>query len=114
MAQKPETKVVKDIREALDKYYPGFYFKTHGGPFQMAGLPDIIGLHKGRFIGIEVKVPGKEANLTPIQIKVLGKIKAAGGIAFMSTGAEDTIKKIRRELKHDRKNKLRGNDKESK
>jgi len=32
--------------KSLNKYYPGFYFKTHGGPFQKVGLPDIIGLQR--------------------------------------------------------------------
>lgn len=115
MASKPETKVVKEIRKALDINYPGFYFKTHGGPFQMAGLPDIIGLHRGVFIGIEVKCPGKEDTLTQKQINVLGKIKSAGGIAFMSTSPEDTLKKLKGEFKDvKRKTKRRTNDGEGK
>ena len=64
MASKPETKVVKKILEMLEDSFPGFYFKTHGGLYQRIGLPDIMGVHRGRLIGIEVKCPGKEDTLT--------------------------------------------------
>lgn len=93
-----ESLVVKSIRRALDKYYPGFYFKTHGGPFQMIGLPDIIGVHKGRFIGIEVKLPGKENTITDKQAQVLRRIQLAGGIAIMATGPEQVLIKMKEEF----------------
>jgi len=98
-----ESTIVKNIMKALGKHFPGFYFKTHGGPFQRAGLPDIIGLHKGRFIGIEVKVPGKEDTLTDIQRHTLTLIKLAGGISFMSTSVDITIQKLQEEFKNDKK-----------
>lgn len=91
--------------KSLNKYYPGFYFKTHGGPFQKVGLPDIIGLHRGRFIGIEVKVPGREETLTKKQEQTLMQIQWAGGIAFMSTSPEDTLKKLKGEFNNERKSK---------
>lgn len=87
MASKPETKIVRKIRKVLDSHFPGFYFKSHGGPFQVAGLPDIIGVHKGRFIGIEVKQPGEEP--TSLQYQILDLIRAAGGIAFWATSPEE-------------------------
>lgn len=94
-----EKQVVKNIVKALDKHYPGFYFKLHGGLFQRAGLPDIIGLHKGRFIAIEVKRPGKESTLTDKQERKIELINLAGGIAFMSTSAEHTIKTLKERYK---------------
>lgn len=91
-----ESTVVKHIVEkALDRYFPGFYFKTHGGLYQRVGLPDIIGLHKGRFIGIEVKVPGKEDTLTEKQAQTIKRIQLAGGIAFMATSPEQVIIKLK-------------------
>lgn len=77
-----EKGVVKSIMNYLDKYYPGFYFKTHGGPYQRAGIPDILGVYKGKFIGIEVKRPSTKGNLSALQKLTLAQIKAAGGIAF--------------------------------
>lgn len=99
MGHKPETGLVRDIRDMLETSFPGFYFKTHGGPFQRAGLPDIIGLHRGRFIGIEVKIPGEEDSLTKLQEKTLALIRTFGGVGFMSSSVEDTKNKLRKEMK---------------
>ena len=99
MASKPETKVVKSIMEMLDTSFPGFYFKTHGGLYQRIGLPDILGVHRGRFIGIEVKCPGKEDTLTKVQEKTLYIINLYGGVGFMSTSPEDTKSKLRKEMR---------------
>ena len=44
------------------------------------GLPDIIALHKGRFIAIEVKDP--DGIPTSLQLKTIEAIKKAGGIGF--------------------------------
>lgn len=93
-----ESIVVKNILKSLGTKYPGFYFKTHGGPFQMSGLPDILGVHRGRFIGIEVKAPGEEGDYTPKQQLVVKKINAAGGIAFMATSAEQVLEVLERRL----------------
>lgn len=98
MASKPETKVVKKILEMLEDSFPGFYFKTHGGLYQRIGLPDILGVHRGRFIGIEVKCPGKEDTLTKNQEKTLRLIRLYGGVGFMSTSPEDTKSKLRKEM----------------
>lgn len=102
-----EKTVVKNIMKLLKKDYPGFYFKTHGGPFQMAGLPDILGCHKGRFIGIEVKAPGKEDTLTILQKKVLRLIRNAGGIAFMATTPKQVNKQLKEEFKDVTRKKTR-------
>lgn len=60
----------------------GMARKTHGGRFS-SGLPDIIACYRGYFLGIEVKMPGKESSLTTIQKATLLGIKRAGGIARM-------------------------------
>lgn len=99
MASKPETLVVKRILDMLKTSFPGFYFKTHGGPYQRVGLPDILGVHQGRFIGIEVKCPGKEDTLTKNQQKTLNLINLYGGVGFMSTSPEDTKIQLRKEMK---------------
>lgn len=90
-----ESTVVRNIMKALDRNYPGFYFKVHGSMYQQVGLPDIIGLHKGRFIAIEVKVPGKENTLTEKQKQAIRRISLAGGIAFMAISPEQVIAKLK-------------------
>lgn len=99
MGTKPETKVVKSIKEMLENSFPGFYFKTHGGLYQRIGLPDLIGVHRGRFIGIEVKCPGKEDTLTKSQERTLNLINLYGGVGFMATSPKDTKIKLRKEMK---------------
>ena len=75
-----EAKLTRNAVEAL-RDEGAFAVKIHGGPNQPAGLPDIVGCHKGSFFGIEMKMPGKERNLTARQAKKLDDIQAAGGYA---------------------------------
>lgn len=93
-----EKSTVKSIMTALQKHYPGFYFKVHGNQFQVSGIPDIIGVHKGRFIGIEVKYPGREQNLSRKQELMIKRINMAGGIAFMSSSSDHTIQTLKERL----------------
>ena len=48
---------------------------------QMVGLPDIIGIIQGRFVGIEVKASG--GRLSGMQARRLQDIQKAGGIALI-------------------------------
>lgn len=59
-----------------------FCFKIHGGPYMMAGLPDIIVCVDGRFIGLETKLPDG-GSASPIQTVVHTMIKNAGGKAVV-------------------------------
>jgi len=91
-----ENTVVDNIRKAIQKHYrkKSYVFKTHGSIFQAVGLPDLVGCIHGRFIGIEVKVPGKEDTLTLKQEQVIMKINRAGGIAFMSTNVKHSMEQL--------------------
>ena len=71
-----ETRIVKGILKAL-KEQGGWWTKTHGGPFQESGLPDIIGSLHGKFVGIEVKKPGETTS--EIQKHVMNQIVIKGG-----------------------------------
>ena len=57
----------------------GLWIKLSAGPFQVAGLPDIIGCYKGTFYGLEAKLPGKEKTLTKIQKWWINEINTTGG-----------------------------------
>ena len=94
MMSRLEKNVVKNIMNTLDKHYPGFYFKVHGGPYQVSGIPDIIGLHRGQFIGIEVKRPKGSHGPSKKQLQIITKINAAGGIAFVADNPEDVLKEL--------------------
>lgn len=73
-----EAQLSKKIAEALRKR-GAWAVKTHGDPRQRRGLPDILVCYRGYFLGIEVKLPGKEDNVTKLQQDTLDSIRAAGG-----------------------------------
>lgn len=76
MAQR-ESKLSRDIIKAIENS-GHFAFKVHGGPFMMAGLPDIVACIHGRFVCVETKMP-QGGDPTPIQQFVHAKIRRAGG-----------------------------------
>lgn len=94
-----EKVLVKKIRKKLVATFGGFWVKLHGGLFQAVGLPDLIGCVRGRFIGIEVKVPGKLHNVTARQQYILDAITEAGGLAFATDSVADALKRVRQWLR---------------
>ena len=88
----------RDIVAAIKKYLTSlgsdvFFWKEHGGPYGTSGIPDIICCYKGRFIGMECKLPG--GRLTELQKRAISKINAAGGIARRVESVEDAKAIIR-------------------
>ncbi len=80
--KKPETKLVGHIMDRLEAE-GGWWMKVHGSIFQIAGVPDIIGCWKGRFIAIEAKMPGNGPSLIQTEvIKLLLKAGARAGVAY--------------------------------
>ena len=81
----------KDIVAAILRYLKGlprcFAWKTHGGMYGTAGIPDIIACMEGRFYAFEVKQPG--GRLSRLQEVTLKKIEAAGGVAVMVTSVDE-------------------------
>lgn len=76
MAQ-PESRLSREIARRF-RARGGFIFKIHGGPTMMAGLPDLAGSYRGRFVGLESKMPGNTQS--PAQKLRERQIKASGGI----------------------------------
>lgn len=66
----------------------------------VAGLPDLVGCVRGRFLGLEVKRP-KKGRVSEIQLDTLGKIRAEGGEAQVVTSPEEAIEAVRSSLKAD-------------
>jgi len=60
--------------------------KTYGGPYRR-GLPDLIGVYRGRALALEVKRPGGKP--TALQEYELGRWAAAGAVAGLVTSVED-------------------------
>ena len=64
-----------------------FAWKTHGGIYGTAGIPDIIACIDGGFYAFEVKQPG--GRLTRLQEVTLEKLSTAGGVAIMVTSVDE-------------------------
>ena len=83
-----ERDVVADIKKYLISLGGDiFFWKEHGEPYGTSGIPDIICCYKGRFLGLEAKLPG--GKLTELQKRTLDKINAAGGIARRVQSVDD-------------------------
>lgn len=88
----------RDIVAAIKRYLASlgsdvFFWKEHGEPYGTSGVPDIICCYKGRFLGLEAKLPG--GKLTELQKRALDKINRAGGIARRVESVDDARAVIR-------------------
>ena len=82
MALTPEGKVKAKVKAWLTAR--GIWHCTPiGSQFGSAGVPDVLCCWEGRFLGIEVKAPGKRGNTSDLQRRQLAGITASGGIAVV-------------------------------
>jgi len=91
MAQR-ESRLSRQIISELEKQGI-FAFKVHGGPYMMAGLPDVIACVEGKFYGIETKMPDGK-NPTPIQLFVHEKIRKSGGEVYVARSVKQALEKL--------------------
>lgn len=89
----PEARLSRSIIKWL-KEQGHFAFKIHGGPTMMAGLPDIVAVVHGRFLGVESKMPGNKASMR--QRYVHGLIERAGGTVVVAYSLSDVRKAVDR------------------
>jgi len=75
-----ERDIVAAIMRLLRKTPNCFSWKTHGGMYGVAGIPDIIACINGRFVAFEVKT--ETGKTTKLQEMMLQRIKKAKGVAF--------------------------------
>jgi hypothetical protein len=87
VAQTPEGKVKKSVRQVLDGLGAYYVMPVTGG-FGRQGAPDFLVCLEGKFFGIETKA-GK-GKLTALQEMNLKKIIDCGGVALVVR--EDDIK----------------------
>lgn len=71
------------VKDMLTTYGAYWYMPVPGG-YGAMGAPDFIICHKGRFIGVETKAPGKKASA--LQLLQKDKIIAAGGTWLLIDG----------------------------
>ena len=89
----------RDIVTAIKRYLASldsdvFFWKEHGSVYGTNGVPDIICCYKGRFLGLECKLPG--GRLTKLQKRTIEKINRAGGVACRVESVEDVKRVIER------------------
>ena len=89
----------RDIVTAIKRYLASldsdvFFWKEHGSVYGTNGVPDIICCYKGRFLGLECKLPG--GRLTERQKRAIEKINRAGGVACRVESVEDVKRMIER------------------
>ena len=89
----------RDIVTAIRKYLASlgsdvFFWKEHGSVYGTNGVPDIICCYKGRFLGLECKLPG--GRLTELQKRAIEQINRAGGVACRVESVEDVKRVIER------------------
>ena len=89
----------RDIATAIKRYLASlgsdvFFWKEHGSVYGTNGVPDIICCYKGRFLGLECKLPG--GRLTKLQKRTIEKINRAGGVACRVESVEDVKRVIER------------------
>jgi hypothetical protein len=103
-AHRNEAAVVAAIWKAVLRRYPdAWLLKVHGGPYQRAGVPDLVMCIDGVFIALEVKhqKPGEtdEAardRTTPIQRHEIRRINRAGGWACTVLTPDEALRAIER------------------
>ena len=98
MAETPEGKVKRKIRQWVKDHMPGsWHYAPRGGPFGKSGVPDDLWLWRGVFFAIEAK-SGEDRDVTSLQKDQLRKIRSAGGISAILRGYEEhkleTIKQM--------------------
>jgi Holliday junction resolvase len=68
--------------------------KVAGGPYQTAGIPDLLCVKDGRAAFVEVKQPGKAP--TAIQLHRMNEIKKTGGaVAAVATSVAEAMEILR-------------------
>lgn len=74
----PEGKVKRNVTTLLKEHEVWYFFPANNG-FGKAGIPDIIAIVRGKFVGIEVKADATKKP-TALQIKCGEEIQRAGGL----------------------------------
>jgi penicillin-binding protein-related factor A (putative recombinase) len=89
-----QTQLLKKLRQLPSS----FWFKIHDTI--TCGIPDILGVYKGRFVAIECKQKGLKPTI--LQAQILCELERSGGIIFVvdsSEKAQEVIKALQIKVK---------------
>lgn len=89
-----EKQITKNIREFLT-IHKIFHWKVWQGLGSVRGVPDLLCIHKGKIIGIEVKreCGGK---LSDKQAEFMAKMSYHGAIVFVAHSAKEVEEHLKR------------------
>lgn len=95
----PESILVNAIRQEIEARFTGcLVLKIHGGPFQVAGIPDLLIFSDGKSYALEVKVqrPGESVErarkrVTPLQVNMIRRFRSNGIIADCVTSPAEAL-----------------------
>ena len=76
-AMTPEGKIKRKVVEVLKTHNVWYFFPANNG-FGKAGIPDIIAIVDGHFVGVEVKAD-RTKKPTALQVQCGKEIESAGG-----------------------------------
>jgi Holliday junction resolvase len=85
-ASTPEGKVKRKVVEVLKRHGVWYFFPANNG-FGKAGIPDIIAIVRGKFVGVEVKAD-RTKKPTELQVRCGEEIQRAQGWWFVVYDAE--------------------------
>ena len=88
-----ESSLLKRIIKYLKALPRTYYVKTHGGPYQRQGLPDIFVVRRGRFFALELKT--RVGILSPAQQSEIAHIGNAGGCTYVIRSLKDLPDELR-------------------
>ncbi len=94
-----EKDLIAKIRNYLKTVPHCFFWKTHGGQYGTAGIPDIIACIDGHFFGFEAKTD--KGKPTALQTVTIRKILNAGGTAAVVRSV-DEVRALIEEYQADR------------
>ena len=84
-----EAEITKEIRYYMREANI-WHWKNWAGPMSVAGISDILGIYKGRFLAVEVKRPGQHP--TKKQLNFLERVHREGGLAVCVHSWEELAK----------------------
>ena len=85
MAKGPEARIKRIVKEHLERAGAWFFMPFMAGAGH-AGVPDFVGIHRGRGFGIECKAGKRKP--TALQERELQRITAAEGTAIVVNETE--------------------------
>ena len=91
MATKQETTLQQNIAKAIKRRFGkrAWVMKVHGGPYQKAGVPDLLVIIDGRAYWLEVKMPGETPE--PIQVAVMRELVDVGCRVAVVTSVDSAL-----------------------